>query len=139
MHERALRLVYRSDNLNFQELLDLDNSVTIHQKNLQRLAIEMYKVKNNLAPVPMKNLFEERDIINNLRKETSWIVPKVRTVNYGTETVRCRGPKIWEALPSSLKNDKSIEEFKTKIKMWKNIDCTCRLCKTFVTNLGFLN
>ena len=103
LHERALRLVYRNDNLNFQELLDLDNSVTIHQKNLLRLAIEMYKVKNNFAPVPMKNLFEERNINNNLRKETSWIVPKVRTVNYGTETVRYRGPKMWEALPSSLK------------------------------------
>ena len=36
LHERALRLVYKNDDLNFQELLDLDNSVTIHQKNLRR-------------------------------------------------------------------------------------------------------
>ena len=35
VHERALRLVYKNDDLNFQELLDLDNSVTIHQNNLQ--------------------------------------------------------------------------------------------------------
>ena len=139
LHERGLTLVYKNENLNFQELLELDNSVTVHQKNLQRLAIEMYKVKNNLAPVPMQKLFKDRNISNKLRKETSWIVPKVRTVNYGTETVRYRGPKIWEALSSSLKNAKSIEEFKAKIKMWKNINCTCRLCKTFVANLGFLN
>ena len=25
------------------------------------------------------------------------------------------------------KNAKLIEEFKAKIKMWKNINCTCRL------------
>ena len=32
IHERALRLVYQN-NLSFSELLDLDNSVTVHQKN----------------------------------------------------------------------------------------------------------
>ena len=34
LHERALRLVYNNNNLTFQELLDLDNAVTIHQRNL---------------------------------------------------------------------------------------------------------
>ena len=36
IHERALRLVYQN-NLSFSELLDLDNSVTVHQNNLQVL------------------------------------------------------------------------------------------------------
>ena len=138
LHERALRLVYKNDNLNFQELLDLDNSVTVHQKNLQRLAIEMYKVKNNIAPIHMQNLFDERIISTNLRKQTTWIVPKTRTVNYGTETVRYRGPQIWESLPNTLKNAKSLKEFKNKITRWKKIDCTCRHCKTYISNLGFL-
>ena len=31
LHERALRLVYKTDKLSFNELLELDNSVTIHQ------------------------------------------------------------------------------------------------------------
>ena len=43
IHERARRLVYQN-NLGFAELLDLDNSVTVHQKNLQVLATEIYKV-----------------------------------------------------------------------------------------------
>ena len=34
IHERALRLVYQN-NLSFSELLDLDNPVPVHQKNLQ--------------------------------------------------------------------------------------------------------
>ena len=49
LHERALRLVYDDKDLTFQELLDLDGSVTIHQRNLQKLAIEMFEIKNNLA------------------------------------------------------------------------------------------
>ena len=103
LHEGALRLVYKNDDVNFQELLDLDNSVTIHQKNLQRLAIEMYKVKNYIAPIHMQNLCDERNISTSLRNQTTWIVPKTRTVHYGTETVRYRGPQIWESLPIPLK------------------------------------
>ena len=49
LHERALRLVYYDFTSSFTELLIKDNSVTIHKKNPQNLAIEMFKVKHNLA------------------------------------------------------------------------------------------
>ena len=55
MHERALRLVYQN-NLSFSELLDLDNSVTLHQINLQVLVTEIYKIKNGIAPERMKDI-----------------------------------------------------------------------------------
>ena len=51
LHERAVRIVCRNNELSFQELLDKDNSV--HQRNLRKLAIKMYKVKHNLSPLPM--------------------------------------------------------------------------------------
>ena len=47
IQERALRLVYRDNKLAFDDLLKLDNSVTIHQRNLQILAAEIFKLKNN--------------------------------------------------------------------------------------------
>ena len=46
LHERALRLVFKNPNLSFQELLNKDKSFTIHERNLQRLAIEMLEIKN---------------------------------------------------------------------------------------------
>ena len=75
----------------------------------------MYKVKNNIAPIHMQNLFNERNISTSLRKQTTWIVPKTRTVHYGTETV----PQIWESLPIPLKEVKSLVEFKKQIKLLK--------------------
>ena len=57
IHERALRLVYQND-FSFSELLDLDNSVTVHQKKLQVLVTEIYKAKNGIAPEIMKDIFE---------------------------------------------------------------------------------
>ena len=32
LHERALQIVYKNDKLTFQELLDMENSITIHKK-----------------------------------------------------------------------------------------------------------
>ena len=37
IHERALRLVYKDNKLTFNDHMELDNSVTIHQGNLQNL------------------------------------------------------------------------------------------------------
>ena len=51
LHERALSLVYKDITLSFQDMLDLDNSVTIHHRNIQKLAIEMFKIKNDLSPM----------------------------------------------------------------------------------------
>ena len=41
---RSLRLIYCDHSSNFQELLQRDSSMTIYQKNIQALAILMYKV-----------------------------------------------------------------------------------------------
>ena len=49
LHERVLRLVYQNENLTFQDLLELDNSATVHQKNLQKLSTEMYKAKKTTS------------------------------------------------------------------------------------------
>ena len=55
IHERALRLVYK-DTLSFDDLLATDNSFKIHQRNLQKLAIEIFKVKKGIAPAIMNNI-----------------------------------------------------------------------------------
>ena len=116
LHERALRIVYKNENLSFQELLEKDGAVTIHDRNLQRLATEMYKVKNNLSPLPMQELFKDQPCRYDLRHNRSWQIPSVKTVAYGTETIRYRGPKTWELLPSDIKNAQSLPGFKAKIK-----------------------
>ena len=54
IHERTSRLVDQNKNLSFSELLELDNAVTMHQRNLQVLVTEILKVKNSLSPEIMK-------------------------------------------------------------------------------------
>ena len=48
-HGKALRMIYNDQISSFQELLNKDNSFTVHNFNIQSLAIEMLKVINNIA------------------------------------------------------------------------------------------
>ena len=48
LHERCLRIVYSDNQSTFEELLEKDNTVSVHQRNLQFLATELYKVLNVL-------------------------------------------------------------------------------------------
>ena len=57
IHERALRIAYNDYESNFNQLLEKDNSVTIHHRNIQSLATEIYKTLNNLNPIFMKEIF----------------------------------------------------------------------------------
>ena len=44
LHERCLRLIYNDKRSFFEDLLEKDNSVSVHHKNLQALTIKMFKV-----------------------------------------------------------------------------------------------
>ena len=66
LHERALRIVYKNPNLTIQQLLDLDNTYCIHHRNLQKLAVEMYKVSKKLVPAPIQEIFPTYENTYNL-------------------------------------------------------------------------
>ena len=66
IHERALRVVY-NDDTTFEQLLEKGNAVKIHDRYLQILATEMFKVKLVIAPV-IRNVFRIRKNDYNTRK-----------------------------------------------------------------------
>ena len=57
------------------------------------------------------------------------------TVSYQLSTL---APKIWKLVPQSVRKCKTLNEFKTKIKFWIPDHCPCRLCKTYMAQLGFI-
>ena len=59
-HERHLRSIYDDEKSFFKELLEKDSSVSIHNRNLRALAIEMYKIYYNKAPIIMDEIFTLR-------------------------------------------------------------------------------
>ena len=139
LHERCLRLIYNDKSSTYQELLMCDRSVTIHQRNLQILALEMFKVLKNLTPEIMNEVFPLKTPLNyELRRPREFYTRPIRTVHYGTESIGFLAPKIWEIVPDNIKESSTIIEFKRKIKGWIPTNCPCRLCRTFIPNLGFI-
>ena len=61
LHERCLRIIYSDKQSSFETLLEKDGSVSAHNRNLQILATEMYKIKNDLSPLIVTELFEQRN------------------------------------------------------------------------------
>ena len=62
VQERALRIAYKDSTSQFEELLEKDNSVSIHQKDLQLLMIEVYKTENQLNPPFLIEIFNEKAV-----------------------------------------------------------------------------
>ena len=58
LHERHLRIIHNDKQSSFTELLNQDNSVSIHIKSIQRLAIEIFSFYNGLSPPLMNNIFK---------------------------------------------------------------------------------
>ena len=65
LHERIL---YKDDNSTFEQLLAKDESVTTHDRNMQKLPIEMYKVKYNILPCPIAEFISKREIHYKMRE-----------------------------------------------------------------------
>ena len=138
LQERTLRILYRDDISSFEELLVRDNSITAHERNIKLLAKEMYKVKNDILPNALGEFITKRDLRYNLRNHPTFTRDKANTTQYGTESMNILGPKIWDIIPSEIKNAETLDSFNVNIKKWKVKNCPCRLCKTFVVGLGFV-
>ena len=110
LHERYLRVVYNDKISNFEKLLNKDNSVSIHHNSIHALAIEMYKVANDMSPDIMNGVFKLRNTPHyNLRHTSHFSKGPIHSVYNGTESVSYLGPRIWEPLDKDF-----LDGFKKK-------------------------
>ena len=138
IHERSLRLVYDDNFSNFEELLNKDGSVTIHERNIQALAIELYKAVNKISPELVSQVFPPKESLKYCSTNI-FVTRNVHTVKYGTETLAHLGPKVWALVTIELKEINSLKEFKNKIKKWTPVKCPCKLCRTYISGVGYID
>ena len=120
VQERALRITYKDTESSYSELLEKDCANAVLSKNLQLLMTEKYKIKNNLRLSLKQEIPCNNESYYNLRNNNEFLQPRVRSVNYGTESIRLRGPQLWQMLPQSiLCNLGSLHQFKANINTWK--------------------
>ena len=88
LHERCLRLVYSDKHSSFKELLTKDKSVTIHHRNIQKLATEMFKALNTSENHILNDIFPKKIPVRyNLRHQKQFSTRTFKTVHYGTDSI----------------------------------------------------
>ena len=121
--ERSLRLIKNDKTSTFEHLLQANNEITTHQRNVQVLMVEVFKMINGFAPPIMKDLFLFRENTHYIQNFQMISNESKKTVRHGLETVKYRALLLWANLPEKYKTATSLNSSKTKIKTW-----TCETC-----------
>ena len=111
VHRKTLTVIYQSNNT-YEELLELSDSVSIHQRHLRFLVTDVYRSISYLNPKFMSSFFTHEEISYNLRKGQVLSLPPARSTYYGTDSVHFRGSLIWNNLPSHIKSSHQFVNFK---------------------------
>ena len=95
LHERVPTIVYSDYKSSFNTLLDEDGSFLIHHRNIQSLAIEIYKFLHSLSPAIMEDVIKlKKPPPYNLRTHQELYSRSPKVVRYGTETISFLALKI---------------------------------------------
>ena len=82
IHRRTLRVVYDDYSSTYEELLASHNDISIHQKHLKHLAVEVYKPLVNMNPEFIWPFFKTNSVPYNLRNGNICILPPARSSHY---------------------------------------------------------
>ena len=129
IHKRILQIVYGVYVESYENLLNRSDDISLHQKHLRYLAIEVYKSLTKLNPGFIWNFFERNHIPYNLRRGDLLLLPPAKSTRYGVNSLAFQGSLLWNNLPSQVKESQTLDEFKNKIKNLRSIHCTCTLCR----------
>ena len=99
IHERPIRIVSGDNESNFENLLQKNKEITIHQRNLQVLMTELFKIINGYVPPIMDNFFIFRENTCNLRNFQIILNENKQTKKRsGLEAIFQRTPLLWANL-----------------------------------------
>ena len=131
--------MFKVNNRNTRTRCEIYSNLTIkmHVKNLEILKTEMFKISKSFSVPLMSELFHQKVNHYDLRKPCEFSIPNVNNVFHGQGSISYLGPLIWQLLPYEFKDLNTVSAFKTAIKNWKPNNCPCRLCKTYIGNVGW--
>ena len=87
IQERALQIVYRDYKSSFKELLQKDKSVTIHQRNVHYLPIEIYEVRMGISPKLKNKIFRfSKNSVYSLRSGIQLEKSSINTFQFESQS-----------------------------------------------------
>ena len=101
----------------------------------------MFKDHHEFSQVSFLDLFHNYNENNfySLWSQPDFPIPRINTTLKGTEPIRYFGPVSYNNIPIEIRIIKNFDTFKTEIRKWKPANFWCRLYKTCIEDLGFIN
>ena len=131
--KRALRLLCEDYGSSFEQLLEKDGSITLHQRNLQNLMAEIYETINQINPAYMWEFVVEKDMPYNLRTKVLCWLPQAQTNRYRLDSLSFRGSLLWNTLKDEVKRAGALTKFKKSIVKWDSKSCNCLICRNGIS------
>ena len=100
-------MILINDMMN-DELLELNDDLSIHQGHRRYLAIEVLKPIMHLNSQFMWSYFKVKLMPYNLRDGGKLVSPKTKSLCFGINSLQFRGSFLWNNLTVSLKNCQSL-------------------------------
>ena len=125
VHHETLRVIYQSDE-SYENLLNLDSIVSLHQRHLRFLVTKIFKSVSKTNPEFISFYFSYKNVLYNLERGPALSLPFAKSTLCGTNSVHFKGTVN---LPYFVKSSVSVSEFKINLKILGSIDCSCHICK----------
>ena len=111
-----MRLIYNDHISSLKALSSKDGTFTIHEQNIQNLAIEMFKALNDLSAPDFSELFQLNESLYGLRSNgpQKRCIPNIISVRFGKGFVHYFSPVILNSIPAKIRNAKTLLSFKKK-------------------------
>ena len=99
----------------YEQLLKWADIPSLENRRLQDILILMYKVKYNLVPKSISDIFYNYDKKYNLRN-ADFPIPRYSTVSFARHSIRYLGPYLWGKMRKDLRCKSSLQSFKSVIR-----------------------
>ena len=120
LQNRAARVASASYSKHSDDIWHELGWLSLSEMRQHHMALMMFKVNHGLCPSYLSDMFDVNTsrLSYDLRSRgMNLIVPKART-NYFRNRFASAVVKLWNSLPSSLKEETSLKQFKTKIRSY---------------------
>ena len=102
IQERVLRILYNDSTSNYKQLLNKSSKVSMEEKRLRNLLLEISKTLNHLSLEYMKEIF--RKTTNPAYRPFHIKANQNNTTKYGNKSLESLGSHIWNSLPKQIKD-----------------------------------
>jgi hypothetical protein len=117
-NKRALRFVVNDNDADYNDICHNEKVLNIHRHCIKNVAIQMYKVKHQMAPVYVQELFTRKESNYEIRDNDLFNIPRFKTISNGKKSFRYYGAKLWANIPKEIKDKPSLKCFKDALTIW---------------------